>query len=246
MKLKVKGKRFFKELRNLYKEKRNSVSPECIHIAIDETKSPPTIPTAEDPPSGSPKRKVGKSSYRRTLHTKLDHPKKDASLCYKVLGIQSSPTSNKIRLVDTLTGKEYHTAMPNITKNGYAFETRQAAMSERLPSRIVGNRSHERLPRVVVSFECWGETRRRLGGGSGCNEFEYMRFMRIEQSLESPALHPLKTTRKPVPPHFYPNCDKSIYKKTRRNKKGSNDHCSSFRTALNTKEARTMVVFSNI
>ena len=256
----MKGKRFFKELKSLYKEKsRNySVSPDVDVINVyfdDDVTSPATnsAPAQEAHYAFGPKRKVGKSSYRKTTHSKLSKPKVDAAHCYKVLGLKTFPNSNKVKLIDTLNGKVYNTKMPNLTKNAYAFETKTEALSERLPSRVVGAHSSERLCRVLVSFECWGETHRRLGGGNGCNEFEFLKFMRIEKSLDSPAQHSLKSTAKPVPPHFYPNSDKSLGKDTG-NKKSKcarykntgvrSATCTNpdFRTAIMTKEVRLKVM----
>lgn len=277
MKLKGKGKKFFKELKSLYKEKsrKYSVSPDLdvIELYFDdddvtslETKSNKTEPESDTIYPYGPKRKVGKSSYRKTVHSKVNMCKMDASHCYKVLGLKTFPNSSKVKLIDTLNGKVYNTSMPNLTKNAYAFETKQEAMSERLPSRLVGSRTSERLCRVLVSFECWGETHRRLGGGNGCNEFEFLKFMRIEQSLDSPAQHSLKSTAKPVPPHYYPNCDKSFGKVsaatatatatdtgTDTGKKSAGNRSimrstagtnPNFRTAIMTKEVRLKVMFA--
>lgn len=264
MKMKVKGKRFFKELKNLYSEKsrKYSVSPEIeiVNVYFDET-----VPDGnggnepETATHSSPKRKVGKSSYRKTTHFKLNKSKKDAAHCYKVLGLKTIPNSNKVKLIDTLNGKVYNTSMPNLTKNAYAFETRVEALSERLPSRLVGARSSERLCRVLVSFECWGENHRRLGGGNGCSQFEFLRFVKIEQSLDSPAQYSMKNSVQPVPPHFYPNRDQSLggaksnstpaakSSTGRKSGKGVRTVRSSinpeFRTAIMTKEVRLKIVF---
>ena len=264
MKLKVKGKRFFKELKSLYKEKsRNySVSPEQIDVVNIYFDDEPALETSEPASAtathSSHLRKVGKSSYRKTAHYKLNKPKRDAAYCFKVLGLKTFPNSNKVKLIDTLNGKVYNTNMPNLTKNAYAYDSRREALSERLPSRLVGARSSERLCRVLVSFECWGETHRRIGGGNGCSEYEFLKFMKIEQSLDSPAQHSMKSTNKPVPPHYYPTCDKSFgkspgkstrrnstaRKNTTRNSTGANPTNPEFRTAIMTKEVRLKVVFS--
>ena len=287
MKLKVKNKKFFKELRKLYKDSTRSSAtvspglvgegPEFIDLCFDDGSGNASgsgsgsgnnsgahpsngsgsgsggVPEWSEGPSQphphtSPHRKIGKTSYRKTKYTKLNKSKLDALMCFKVLGLKTFPNSNKIKLIDTLTGKVYNTTMPNLTKNACAYETRLEALSERLPARLVGARTSERLCRVLVSFECWGETHRRLGGGNGCSEYEFLRFMKIEQSLDSPAQHSLKAAAQPVPPHFYPNCDKSFGKSTGRK---STKRCvtsvgpnPTFRTAMMTKEARLKVVFS--
>lgn len=257
MKLKLKNKKFFKELRKLYKDSTKSnaaVSPgvvgvEDVDLSWNIEAGPESNPESKpDPTVRRPRRKIGKSSYRQTKYSKLDKSKNDALRCYKVLGLKKIPNSHKIKLIDTLNGKVYNTSMPNLTKNACAYETRREALSERLPSRLVGARSSERLCRVLVSFECWGETHRRLGGGNGCSHYEFLRFMKVEESLDSPAQHSLKSVPKPTPPQFYPNCDKSFGKST--GCKNSKRCASSigpnpaFRTATMTKEARLKVVFS--
>ena len=247
MKFKVKGKKFFKELSSLYKEKSKyySVSPEVDAETNDPT---PELTTSKF----QRKRKVGKSSYRRANNYKMELTKKDAAHCYKVLGLKSFPNSSRVQLIDTLNGKVYNTKKPNITKYAYAFETQRAALSERLPSRVVGDHTSPRLCRVLASFECWGETHRRLGGGNGCCEYEFLKFMRIEQSLDSPLEHSLKHTAQPVPPHFYPKVDKSCvtnvrksFGKTtlRKSKTSTRKTDPEPRTAILTKEVRLKIVF---
>jgi len=60
---------------------------------------------------------------------------------------------------------------------------------------------------VLVSFDGWGKSSRRMGGG-GSSKYEFCKFIRIEQFLDAPSSFSKKNSAHPIPPHYYPGSDK--------------------------------------
>lgn len=64
------------------------------------------------------------------------------------------------------------------------------------------------MPRVLVAFDCWGESKQRIGGASSCT-FEFAKFIGIVECLDPISPHSLKHTPIPAPPYFFSKCDRA-------------------------------------
>jgi hypothetical protein len=142
-------------------------------------------------------------------------PKLAAKRCWRILTYAN--TKNGRQVMDVAEGNLYWCRTGpqkrRITPNAVAFDTKELALSERFPSTQVGSAvsGNGTLPRVLVSFDCWGKATRRTGGG-GSAKYEYCKFIRIEQFLNSPTSGAKKTCETPTAPNYYPVSDPGILK----------------------------------
>jgi len=129
--------------------------------------------------------------------------------CYRIVGYKTGDSGNAV--IDILDGTEYacgHGMEPKISKDVVVYDTKEAALSERFPSNQVGRArsGNGRYPRALVSFDCWGYNRRRLGGGQS-NLFEYAKFVAIIQTLDAPFPVPKQRSKTSVAPHYFAPVD---------------------------------------
>lgn len=149
--------------------------------------------------------------------TYMDHavviPKLAAKRCYRVLTYANTKQGRQV--MDIAEGNLYWCRTGpqkrRITPNAVAFDSRELALSERFPSTQVGaaTSGNGTLPRVLVAFDCWGRASRRKGGG-GAAKYEFCKFLRIEEFLNSPATGAKKTSERPTNPHYWPKQDKGL------------------------------------
>lgn len=64
------------------------------------------------------------------------------------------------------------------------------------------------MPRVLAAFDCWGESKARIGGGYS-STFQFVKFIGIVECLDPISPHSLKHTTIPVAPHFFPKSDRT-------------------------------------
>ena len=110
---------------------------------------------------------------------------------YKVLGLKSE--GNGKVAIDLFTGKVVNMGGKGpdsrITSQLKLYETKQGALSEKFPPSQVGSSKSGNgiLPRILVSFDGWGFTR-RIYGGIPSYHFEHARFVRIVECLDPPTI----------------------------------------------------------
>lgn len=135
----------------------------------------------------------------------------EAKRCYRILTYYDLPEGRTV--MDIPDGIVYFCRTGpmkrRITPNGVAYEDKQSALSERFPMNQVGSAvsGNGTSPRLLVAFDCWGESHRRMGGG-GSSKYEFCKFIKIEQFLESPGKFSKKQADHPVAPHYYPRADR--------------------------------------
>ena len=161
-------------------------------------------------PASSGVRYGGGESFSFMSHT-VDIPKLAAKRCYRVLTYANTPEGRAV--MDIAEGNLYWCRTGpqkrRITPNAVAFDSRDMALSERFPSTQVGVASsgNGTLPRVLVSFDCWGKASRRKGGG-GAAKYEFCKFLKIVEFLNSPTSGSKKTSEHPTVPNYYPKKDR--------------------------------------
>ena len=87
--------------------------------------------------------------------------------------------------------------------------TKEAALSEKFPINQVGAAlsGNGTTPRILVSFDCWGKTHRRIGG-VGSAKYQFCKFIKIVNFLDASKTVSKKNCEHPVKPHYYPKADR--------------------------------------
>mmetsp|Transcript_16650 Transcript_16650/g.25056 ORF Transcript_16650/g.25056 Transcript_16650/m.25056 type:complete len:197 (-) Transcript_16650:209-799(-) len=151
-------------------------------------------------------RRGGVESFSFNGHCAEHVSRFESRRCYRILSFKKCPDGTHL-LVDILNNSVYNNSSHNrITNDAFVYETIQGALGERIPPMGPHTNGNEALPRVLVSFECWGRCVRRKGGGLS-NKYEFVRFMGIEKCLGPFSTHAKKHVAAPVPPHFFPRRD---------------------------------------
>lgn len=163
-----------------------------------------TVGFAEKKKKIFPSRNGGVSSYHIAKHHDLDVAKLQTRRCYRVLTYTENSRGQKA-FVDIMTGGKYSR---HITHNACVFETKRGAKGERFPPSQYGHSKSGcgLAPRVLVAFECWGHSHRRIGGGIS-SQYEFAKFVGIVECLDPISPHSKKQSVAPVPPHFFPKRD---------------------------------------
>ncbi len=189
-----------------------------VHEAVNDQDPAPLQPIREAEPlvaskaSATATRYGGGESYSYMSHG-VEIPKLAAKRCYRVLTYANTPTGRQV--MDIAEGNLYWCRTGpqkrRITPNACAFDSRELALSERFPSTQVGAASsgNGTLPRILVSFDCWGKSVRRTGGG-GAAKYEFCKFVRIEDFLNSPQTGSKKMSERPTHPYHYPCKDRDF------------------------------------
>jgi hypothetical protein len=139
-------------------------------------------------------------------------PKLAAKRCYRILTYRDLPDGRR-EVTDIPNGDIYYCKtgpqLRRITPYGVAFDSKEAAISERFPANQVGAAlsGNGTTPRILVSFDCWGKTHRRKGG-IGAAKYQYCKFIRIEGFLDASKTVSKKNSEHPVKPHYYPKADR--------------------------------------
>lgn len=129
---------------------------------------------------------------------------------YKVLGLKTEG-SYKVA-VDLFSGKVINLGGSGpdsrITQSVQIYETKQAALSEKFPPNQVGcaKSGNGMLPRILVSFDGWGFTK-RVFGGMPSYLYEYVRYVRIDQCLDPPSV-PQRFCDVIAHPYYFGKADK--------------------------------------
>lgn len=132
--------------------------------------------------------------------------------CFRVLTYRDLP-NGKREVMDIPDGRIYFckTGPQNrrITPDGVAFDTKEGAMSERFPINQVSpsKSGNGTSPRILVAFDCWGKSARRLGG-AGAARYQYCKFNKIMAFLDAPKTVSNKNVDHPIKPHYYPRADR--------------------------------------
>jgi hypothetical protein len=173
-----------------------------------ETLDMPSLRTSRSEPGYVPKQRYGgPESFSFAYHSSQENQQGAKKTCYRVLTYNVNGSKRRLRdIVDGTKIKDYG---DKLNKNILVFDSKTAALSENFsPTQYkVSRGGNGRLPRVLVSFECWGTSTKRNGGGSSSFIFEYAKFMGIIKCLDAP--HPIsrKESDIPNPPCYYPGSD---------------------------------------
>ena len=138
--------------------------------------------------------------------------KLSAKRCFRVLTYRDLP-NGKREVTDIPNGSVYYCKtgpqLRRITPYGVAFDSKDGALSERFPANQVGAAAsgNGTTPRILVSFDCWGRTHRRLGG-AGAAKYQYCKFIKIVDFLDASKTVSKKNVEHPVKPHFWPKADR--------------------------------------
>ena len=136
---------------------------------------------------------------------------------YKVLGLKSE--GNDKVAIDLFTGNKVNMggkgADSRITNQLKLYETKQAALSEKFPPSQVGSSKsgNGTIPRILVSFDGWGFTK-RVYGGIPSYHFEYVRFVRIVECLDPPTI-PKRFCEVTAHPYYFGKADKYLPQRER-------------------------------
>lgn len=155
---------------------------------------------------GDSPRKGGIESFSFSRNGSSHVDQYSSRRCYRIVGYKTDHDGNK-SVIDILDGSEYycgHRMDHRISKDVVVYDSKDSALSERFPCHQVGSSrsGNGRYPRALVSFDCWGHNRRRLGGGQS-TLYEYAKFIAIVQTLDAPFPISKQRSKTSVPPNFF-------------------------------------------
>jgi len=151
-------------------------------------------------------------SYSLNTHDATYIPERCSRRLYRVVSFKENSSGKRI-MFDPLDGRVF-SCDPGFTNrlsnNVVLFESKKAALSERYPSNQIGGSmgGNGIYPRMLVAFDCWGNIRRRHGGGPSMH-CEYAKFMSIVEFLDPPHPVPQRLSARYVAPFFFTPADKT-------------------------------------
>jgi hypothetical protein len=161
------------------------------------------------------------SGYRiPSQHAEKYISKLQAFRGFKVLGLKSE--GNTKVAIDLFSGKVINLGgkgvESRITNSVQLYESKSAALSEKFPPNQVGasKAGNGTLPRILVSFDGWGFSK-RCYGGIPSYQFEYVRFVRIVDCLDPPTI-PKRFCEVTAHPYYFAkkdNCKPQRQRSTR-------------------------------
>ena len=158
-----------------------------------------------------PKRTGNEDSFSfRKQFVKID--KFSAKRAYRILTYVTKANGDR-EVMDIPDGYIYYCRTGpqkrRITPDAVAYDTKELAMSERFPYDQIGaaRSGNGTLPRILVAFDGWGKTHRRVGGG-GSAKYEYLKFIRIERFLDAPESVSGKQSELASHPHYFGKIDR--------------------------------------
>lgn len=182
-------------------------------VKFDDTQVMASEPVAARQPRkpAVPKRTGNEDSFSfRQQFLKID--KFSAKRTYRILTYVTNANGDR-EVMDIPSGMLYYCRTGpqkrRITPDAIAYDTKELAMSERFPYDQIGaaKSGNGTLPRILVSFDGWGKTHRRVGGG-GSTKYEYLKFIRIERFLDAPESVSGKQAELPIAPHYFGKIDR--------------------------------------
>eukprot|EP01039_Chlorochromonas_danica_P009137 gene9137-10087_t len=197
------------------------ISPTCRVADVDHTFTkvcknfteprPPDSPSTRTTSTTSTLRTGDGLSYSTNANVVLNVPANNARQMFRVLNCTEDRHGHRI-FFDSIDGRIYGKgpAMNNrVSQDVVLYDSKSAALSERFPSNQVGggrggNGIHAR---VLVSFDAWGETRRRYGGGSSVL-VQNAKMMKIIQFLDPPYPVSKRLCDRYVEPFFFTKADR--------------------------------------
>lgn len=135
---------------------------------------PPLRTTRSEPGYVPKKRHGGAESYSYAYHGTQTLEKKR---CYRVLTYMREGNSNV--LVDIVDGSRIKDSGDKLNHDVVVFNNEVAAKSEKFASL-----KYSKTPRVLVAFECWGTSTKRIGGGSSSYLYENVKYAGIIKCLD--------------------------------------------------------------
>lgn len=150
------------------------------------------------------------SGYRiPSQHAEKFISKLQAVRGYKVLGLKTE--GNHKIAIDLFSGKIVNLGgkgvESRITQSVQCYESKSSALSEKY--------SHNgTIPRILVSFDGWGFTK-RMYGGQPSFLFEFVRYVRIIECLDPPTI-PKRFCEKAEHPYYFGKRDNDANAKPQR------------------------------
>lgn len=170
-------------------------------------------------------------SYNYNTHDSTFIPERCSRRLYRVVSFKENSSGKRI-MFDPIDGRIFScdAGYTNRTSNNVVlFDSKRSALSERYPSNQIGGSTGGNgiYPRMLVAFgthtinsiilisiyrvfviDCWGNIRRRHGGGPSMH-CEYAKFMSIVEFLDPPHPVPKRLSTKYVEPFFFTPADKT-------------------------------------
>lgn len=173
-----------KYIRNFLSEPEFTINPSDPHFfgiaglsapGADARNKMPALRTTKSEPGYVPqKRYGGAESYSYAHHSAQTM---ETRRCYRVMTYISE--GNKNVMVDITDGTRIKDFGDKLNHNIVVFDSERSAKCEKFASF-----KYDKTPRILVAFECWGLSTKRIGGGSTSFMYENARYAGIVKCLD--------------------------------------------------------------